>query len=226
MNVFSKMHIKTTADSCYFLNLGVILVSLIDFQPSTQSLPLGLFFIVCASLLKFWLCAYPDPKNMNFAVYGPYRFVRFPSLLSSFLCGLGLGVLTGSLLAIVFLLIGFYLIYFKNSRSKDEERFKKTAYHYKYYQAQVSAFIPGLIPYPASTQRSGTWRNIFNNRRHPELSILGFVVIYIAYIIVFLNWSTLQASHNKLAMALILVPLFLAISKLRFKGLRYGKTTP
>ncbi len=217
--------VKPKVDLSYFLELTVLPFTLITFQPSSQSLIFGFSVMVLAMILKTWLYSFPKRKNRKFEIYGPYRYVRFPHMLGTFVLGLGIVILTRSSWGVFILFVGFSLLYFGQSHRIDQYRQDQTGYNYKYYQTHVSALIPGLVPYPANSQKTFAFKHIFDNRSKPEVGVMSLYLLYGIYGVCFLKWPTLQTVHSLFVMALIIFPLFLMLSKLRVKRFRYESSS-
>lgn len=145
----------------WFLVLPFVLLA-----KSTPSLLLfGGVLSVLGLLLRGW-AAGSILKDELLAVGGPYRFIRHPLYLGSFLLGSGLMTAGGSCV-LAFLFLAFFAWSYsrtlREERGALEQRFGK---EYTDYRASVPAFFPrlGRAPIPESSVQGFRWRLYLHNK--------------------------------------------------------------
>lgn len=119
----------------------IILLVLIFGKPNKVSLFLGLMFIILGVTIRVWAAGYIK-KNEVLTIEGPYKYVRNPLYLGSFLVGTGLCICSFNLLLFLIYLATFYLIYYITIIEEEKNLrtfFKK---EYEEYKKNVPCFIP------------------------------------------------------------------------------------
>ncbi|MCP4418933.1 MAG: isoprenylcysteine carboxylmethyltransferase family protein [Chloroflexi bacterium] len=146
----------------WYVVIQFVLFGLITFGPPTlPSLPTldapwitirqgaGLLFGAAGGLLAFAglfnlgsnLTAVPHPKeNANMVEHGTYRWVRHPIYCGLILGALGLALLRGGLLSLLYAFILF--IFFDIKSRKEEVWLRKKYVDYAAYQQRVRKLIP------------------------------------------------------------------------------------
>lgn len=125
---------------------------------ATVAQVLGLAVLVLGSALGLWSAAVmatrgagtPLPSAMpnRLVVAGPYRFVRNPMAVGSIVQGVGLGMLLGSWVVVVYALSGAVLwnVVIRPVEESDlEARFGE---EYRRYRAALRCWVPALRPVP------------------------------------------------------------------------------
>lgn len=116
-------------------------------SPSNFSISIGCAISFLGAFLRIWTSGYPREPG-NFAVYGPYRFMRHPRLVGSFLMLFGLGIASRSPFAIVTMMLGTIVIFRSTFREEDHLVAQMAGIRFRDYAIHVPAFIPTLVPYP------------------------------------------------------------------------------
>src|SRR3989338_3889780 len=115
----SVHHVLAYSYSMYFLLflIGVSLDIVFRFKLFTNSfmIPLGVVFLILASILIFWaqktgrdLKKVPEVKMEHFC-RGPYCYTRIPTQWGLFFLILGFGIITNSFFVILFTIISFFI---------------------------------------------------------------------------------------------------------------------
>ncbi|MFH1230348.1 MAG: isoprenylcysteine carboxylmethyltransferase family protein [Planctomycetota bacterium] len=190
-----------------------IIILLFWAYPNITSLIIGSILIIIGQIIHFISAGYLV-KQEKLITAGPYRYVRNPFYVGSFLVDVGLCIVTQNIyVAIVYLPI-FYLIVIPR-RVRKEEEFLKEQFGDKYieYCRLVPRFIPRLLPAPL-TELHGhfDWQLIFKYREQWRLvRILGLIIFfYLRLIIIPVNWNNF-IKHLSEPLNIVLVIILLVI---------------
>lgn len=135
--------------------------------PTAGGLVVGSVLIAGGQGIRFWATGYLE-KNVRLANGGPYRIVRHPLYLGSFVMGLGLVVVASAavwwLVAYLLLFIGFFL-----PAIHVEELRLQSIFGAEYQDLMVE--VPGLMPRPFRLRvdtvpiaASFSWERVVANR--------------------------------------------------------------
>lgn len=152
-------------------------------HPTTQSVFLGLPFVITGQLLRFWAVGcigrYRGERvgAEALATWGPYAFVRNPLYVGNGIIGLGWGVMAGPWATAIFV-AAFFLLY-TVLIVPHEEAFllQKFGDAYRRYRDVTGAFIPGSWP---SGRIAGRFdrRVLWVSERHSLLvTVVGTLLI-------------------------------------------------
>tara|TARA_B100001094_G_C18147721_1_gene781803 strand:- start:664 stop:1323 length:660 start_codon:yes stop_codon:yes gene_type:complete len=158
-------------------------------MPSKDALILGLTISLVGMFFRTWASGYPS--SQKFFVFGPYRFLRHPHHLGSFLIFLGGAIASRSVWAIGWVMVGTALLY--RYMYKEEDIFSKTAgVEFKQYRQQMSSFIPNLIPWPVSKDYSKkfslSYSMLKGKRRELDVLIALLVTYGILYSLIKMDY--------------------------------------
>lgn len=193
------------------------------------SLFLGAFLVSAGACLYTWAAFYflSGPET-GFGFGGPYRFVRYPVLLSRFLILLGLLLAARSpwlFLLAVTLLGPFYQL---SARKEDRHVRESLGPLATEYKASVSGFVPQLLPVRLHGQQS--WRQQIKRSWRAVLwsppSQAGFIwIILTCFFIWQYVWTerfVFDWQWRLSAVGLIVVTTTLGYKYARQLGLRAG----
>ena len=144
----------------------------------------GLVIISLGEAIRLWASGYLK-KDKELAVTGPYRIVRHPLYVGSFLIALGFTLIcinpafpyrTGALIAVVFL--GFKFVYSKQVQAEETHLDKLFGQDYQAYIKQVSPFFPNLKNLPKALKESSY--SLAQAKKNKEFTtVMGIVVFAI-----------------------------------------------
>ncbi len=130
----------------------------------------GLVLVGLGLVLRIWATGHLE-KFQGLTVSGPYRWIRNPLYLGSFLIGLGFTVAGGQLWLIGLFLLIFLALHLPVIRMEERE-LKGLGAAYEAYRASV----PRLLPLPgsrrvlpqelASAGRDFQWERVISNREY------------------------------------------------------------
>jgi protein-S-isoprenylcysteine O-methyltransferase Ste14 len=157
-----------------------IIILLIWAYPSINSLIIGSILIAIGQVIHFISAGYLV-KQEKLITAGPYRYVRNPFYVSSFLVDVGLCIVTQNIYGAIAYLPIFYLIVIRR-RVRKEEGFLKEHFGDKYneYCGLVPRIIPRLTPahIPEPFGRFD-WKLILKYREQWRLlRILGLIIFF------------------------------------------------
>jgi protein-S-isoprenylcysteine O-methyltransferase Ste14 len=155
--------------------LGIRPHNVINFRDPVVGV--GLLLVVSGVLIRTW-AAGTLRKREVLVQDGPYKFIRHPLYLGSFLLTTGFFILCGVTLVLVLLVAPIFFAYVFAIR--DEERFLANKFGADW--AQYSARVPALIPWriPSSANLAWTYHQWVRNREYQAMlaSIGGLAGLY------------------------------------------------
>ncbi|SMF46693.1 hypothetical protein [Pseudobacteriovorax antillogorgiicola] len=187
--------ISLKAEPIHFLEVLAFPLALFHLSPHLESLYLGAALGIVGLFLKLWLFAYPKKKNRKFEVYGPYRFLRHPYFCSTLILICAAAMTSRSLVLFLVLMSLFAIIFLKEAPGIDQTRQDVFGGEYLYYKACISSLVPGLIPYPAVTQKDPSLRNLFDVRFKAEIDSIIATSVFYGYVFAYLEFHQIRSYH-------------------------------
>lgn len=137
----------------------------------------GLLLVFFGILIRTW-AAGTLRKREVLVQDGPYRFIRHPLYLGSFLLTTGFFVLCGLTLSLILIVIPIFVAYVFAIRHEEKFLAERFGDEWKAYAARV----PGLVPWklPSSVNLAWTYRQWARNREYQAMlaSIAGLAGLY------------------------------------------------
>jgi protein-S-isoprenylcysteine O-methyltransferase Ste14 len=126
----------------------------------------GLTLVVCGVLIRTW-AAGTLRKREILVQDGPYKFIRHPLYLGSFLLTTGFFVLCGLTLSLILIVVPIFLAYVFAIR--HEERFLADKFGQEW--VNYSGRVPGLLPWrmPSSVNLAWTYHQWARNREYQAM---------------------------------------------------------
>lgn len=157
-------------------NLGIPLVvaSLYLAQFQMRFLGVSLALVVAGEALRIWAAGHLRKEDVM-TTGGPYRIIRNPLYLGSFLIAVGFCLIAGSIWIWIFTFAYFLLCYIPVIRF--EESILREKFHEPY--AEYASAVPALYPTFSPYQRSSTkfsWKQVFRNKEYN--AVIGIILIY------------------------------------------------
>lgn len=94
------------------------------------------------TLGKFFTAVVTVQPGQKVISHGPFRFLRHPSYLGSFLMGIGISVLFRSYVGLAFCLVGFLAAYVYRIRAEEAAMLAEFGEEYARYQERTWRMIP------------------------------------------------------------------------------------
>jgi len=131
--------------------------------------------LVCAGeAIRLWAAGHLQ-KEQVMTTGGPYRMIRNPLYLGSFLIAIGFCLIAGSLWIWIFLIAYFLLCYIPVIRFEESILQEKFGRGYSEYATTVPALYPTPRLYPESTTKF-SWKQVLRNKEYN--AVIGIILIY------------------------------------------------
>lgn len=143
----------------------------------TMALP-STVIVAIGEALRIWAAGHLQ-KEKILTTGGPYRFIRNPLYLGSFLIAVGFCLLANSIWIWVMVAAYFGLCYLPVIRFEEEILASKFPLEFSHYRVAVPALIPTIHLYNVkSTQFS--MRRVIQNKEYN--AVLGILIVYVLLI--------------------------------------------
>jgi protein-S-isoprenylcysteine O-methyltransferase Ste14 len=166
------------------IGIPLVVAALLLARYNPRFLIPSLILVVIGELIRIWAAGHLQ-KEKILTTGGPYRFIRNPLYLGSFLIAIGFGLISGSIWVWILVVAYFALVYIPVIRYEEtilREKFSE----YPAYAEKVPALYPTVFPYSTST----THFSFSQARRNREYNaVLGIIVVYIILIFVSSRFS-------------------------------------
>lgn len=204
MPVLMKNH--GISDHSYWLRIYEVLVligTIVFSDPNESSLLIGGSMSFLGLMLRIWVKGYDEDAGFK-QVYGPFRYLRFPHELGSFLIFLGLCIASRSPLITALMLLGSLVVFKSLLRKEDSigERHLGAASHE--YRLKVPSFIPNLLPYNSETSHLARFSIVHAMLKSPQKELGSLVALVLVYIVIF---GLMQANNDLVWKGVLCVPL-------------------
>jgi protein-S-isoprenylcysteine O-methyltransferase Ste14 len=166
------------------IGIPLVLAALILARYNSRFLIPSLVLVTIGELIRICAAGHLQ-KEKILTTGGPYRFIRNPLYLGSFLIAIGFGLISGSIWVWILIIAYFVLVYIPVIRYEETILHEKFS-EYPAYAAKVPAFYPTIFPYSTSTTQFSleqAWRNREYN------AVLGIIVVYVILIFVSSQFS-------------------------------------
>jgi len=157
-------------------------------RPYWNGLAAGVALILLGQALRFWGAGYLE-KNQRLARGGPYRHVRHPLYVGSFLMGLGLAVSVehaiGWTITYLLLFAGFFVPAIHVEELRLQSIFGA---EYQDFMVEVPALVPRLArppsPPPEPSTSSFAWRRVLANRESRSVvAMVALIAVQVATVL-------------------------------------------
>jgi protein-S-isoprenylcysteine O-methyltransferase Ste14 len=157
-------------------NIGIPLViaSLFLAKFQLQYLLISLAFVIAGEAIRIWAAGHLR-KEQIMTTGGPYRIIRNPLYLGSFLIGIGFCIVAGSIWIWIFMIGYFLLCYIPVIRFEESILREKFGDSYAGYAAAVPAFYPSPRLYPEPSTKF-SWQQALRNKEYN--AVLGVIFVY------------------------------------------------
>lgn len=140
----------------------------------------AIWLMILGFSLRIWAAGYIH-KNQEVTTAGPYKLVRNPLYLGSFIAGLGFVMFLNYLPFIIGYLVVFLAVYYQKMRLEEKYLLDMFGEQFSLYQKTTPLFIPNPAKLFVRDNTSFSWRGVLLNREH--LNALGGVLIVIFFIL-------------------------------------------
>lgn len=115
-------------------------------RPTDLSLSLGFAISLVGVLLKIWVAGYGF-NVMSLEPHGPYRFVRHPAMLGTFLALFGGVLASRSAELTCMLVLATVALFAWNTADESQTEALQIGSRGREYRLLVPAFLPSILPY-------------------------------------------------------------------------------
>ncbi len=172
-------------------------------SPTMTSWVIGLTLTLLGLGLRFAAIGYRP--SARWVIAGPYRFVRHPYYLGTFLLLFGFCVASRSTTASVLGLLGMLLVFSTIFREEEELLSRQESPRFREYRMAVSSFLPSIVPFPHRDEAVYSWRYALLGRERRELDTLIAIVVGYACLFGFMQWNASRLVQSLIASALIAI---------------------
>lgn len=161
------------------IGIPLVLAALFLARYNPKFLIPSLILVTIGELIRIWAAGNLH-KEKILTTGGPYRLIRNPLYLGSFLIAIGFGLVSGSIWVWILIFAYFVLVYIPVIKY-EEKILREKFSEYPAYAEKIPAFHPTIFPYPTSTTQfsfSQAWRNREYN------AVLGIIAVYIILIFI------------------------------------------
>ena len=163
-------------------NLGIPLVvaALLLARYEPRFLGISIALVALGEAIRIWAAGHLR-KEQVMTTGGPYRSIRNPLYLGSFLIATGFCLVANSIWVWLLVILYFALCYVPVVRHEESLLREKFPAEYPHYAAAVPAFYPTLKLYGISSTKF-SWNQALRNKEYN--AVLGIVAGYIYLILV------------------------------------------
>jgi protein-S-isoprenylcysteine O-methyltransferase Ste14 len=157
-------------------NIGIplVLASLFLAGFEQRCLWLSLLFVCGGEAIRIWAAGHLKKEEVM-TTGGPYRMIRNPLYLGSFLMAIGFCIIAGSIWIWILMLAYFLLCYIPVIQYEENTLQEKFQDQFVQYASAVPAFYPTAHLYPQSST-SFSWQQVWRNKEYN--AILGILLVY------------------------------------------------
>ena len=137
----------------------------------------SLILVTIGELIRIWAAGHLQ-KEKILTTGGPYRFIRNPLYLGSFLIAIGFGLVSGSIWVWILITAYFVLVYIPVIKY-EEMILREKFLEYPPYAGKVPAFYPTFSPYPIATTQFSFGQAWLNREYNAVLGIIAAYIILI-----------------------------------------------
>ena len=163
----------------------IVVVLLAVADPTVASIWMGLLVGISGLFFRVWSRGYPR-EDFERSILGPYRFVRHPHYLGTFLFLFGMCVSSRSAYITFAMLLGCILL-FRLVREEEMALARSRAgTFFKDYTLRVPSFVPSIFPYSESGEEGLRFSFAYAllKSQRSELNAIALMIIF--YLFMFL----------------------------------------
>jgi protein-S-isoprenylcysteine O-methyltransferase Ste14 len=166
------------------IGIPLVLAALLLARYNSRFLIPSFVLVSLGELIRIWAAGNLQ-KEKILTTGGPYRFIRNPLYLGSFLIAIGFGLISGNIWVWIFIVAYFALVYIPVIKYEEtilREKFPE----YPAYAEKVPALYPTVFPCATSTTHF-SFQQAWRNREYN--AVLGITAAYIILIFVSSKFS-------------------------------------
>ncbi|MEW6558058.1 MAG: isoprenylcysteine carboxylmethyltransferase family protein [Elusimicrobiota bacterium] len=132
----------------------------------------AIIFILCGESIRIWSAGYIR-KNKVLSIVGPYRYVRNPLYIGSFLIGVGFALFIGNFFVLILILISFGIVYTFQVKYEEKKLTEIFGEKYLEYKKNVRRWLPRITAFGLEDEKFNISLAILKNKEYN--SILGCI---------------------------------------------------
>ena len=153
--------------------------------PTTKSIIVGFFTSFFGVFFRVWARGYVGREKTG-SIVGPYRFVRHPHYLGTFLYLFGMCLASRNSLVTFIMLIGCVFL-FKVIKEEEEAIGRSSSgRRYKDYKLRIPSFVPCIIGYRDLGGKTSHFSLAHAMLRSQKWELNAFVALLFVYVFMFL----------------------------------------
>ncbi len=156
-----------------------ILALLILGTPSVYSLIIGSGLVILGQLIHFISAGYLVKRD-ELITGGPYRFVRHPFYVGSFISDVGFFLMAlNPYVPLVYFPLFYLIVIPRRVRMEEQFLFSKFGPRYEAYRESVPRYLPSLRPHLRESQGRFSWTQIHGKREIQRvLNALSLILLF------------------------------------------------
>jgi hypothetical protein len=124
---------------------GLFFIALVFLPRGAEPEDLTFLIVVLGTIIRIWASGYLIKKK-RLTTWGPYRYVRNPLYLGTFIIGLGLCIVQRSLFFLIIYLAIFTFVYYFQIKYEEKELEAIFGEEYREYCRKVPRLFPRFVP--------------------------------------------------------------------------------
>jgi len=140
----------------------------------------ALLWIALGEAIRIWASG-SIVKSKILSVSGPYRVVRNPLYLGSFLVGGGFAFILWHPVVFGLTLIFFWFFYLKTIQKEERSLTENFGESYRLYCQNVPRLLPRFSPYRGSTKEPFRWMRLYENGETITLLTIFLILILLHF---------------------------------------------
>ena len=146
-------------------HLPLALVALALARPSPSPYAFGFMVVLAGIAIRVWAAGFLV-KGGELCTDGPYRDVRHPLYLGSFLAALGLCVMANSIWGWLLVLPLFMLVYAVQVTAEERDLRSRYGHAHEEWASRVPLFLPRFRGRAYAPNQPWRWFQVLANREH------------------------------------------------------------
>jgi protein-S-isoprenylcysteine O-methyltransferase Ste14 len=187
------------------VNLGTVLTigAMAAAHPGHPEILRAIPVVLLGVAIRIWARGHLD-RRTRLTQTGPYRFVRHPLYVGSFLIGLGISAMLGRWFAPPLFAVTYLAMYLPKAIREDRYLLGKYGAEYQAYQSRVGAVFPRLFSRPAESPAAGPpihfeWQRVIGHREWKTWLGVAAVVLLLWVIASVFPGAPAPSQHARLA---------------------------
>lgn len=140
----------------------------------------ALLWIALGEAMRIWASG-SIVKSRVLSISGPYRYLRNPLYLGSFLVGVGFTFILWHPVVFALYVIFFWFFYLRTIRKEEKSLTENFGESYRVYCQHVPRLLPRLSPYRGETEEPFRWMRLYENGETITLRTILLILILLHF---------------------------------------------